>query len=185
MSGMLIDVATRCRTCQHELPPRAKRCLKCDSFQDWRRFFSMGSVVLSLLIALFSVLGTILPVVVSIFTPARSDVLFSLHSVTTNRVVVVSTNQGSRPAIIQNAVFRVFDSHGSEQSVLNLKLPEETEELVVLPGSLRIIPSVPTVSGVAAALPLLPENYRCVVEFSVIAFDHKPKVAPIPVPCPA
>ena len=44
-----------CLDCLEPIPAKARKCLKCGSFQDWRRFTGQSATTLSLLIALITV----------------------------------------------------------------------------------------------------------------------------------
>lgn len=44
-----------CRMCKSEIAEGAKKCIHCDSYQNYRRFFAISTTTVSLLIALISV----------------------------------------------------------------------------------------------------------------------------------
>ncbi len=44
-----------CPDCLEPIPAKARKCIKCGSFQDWRRFTGQSATTLSLLIALITV----------------------------------------------------------------------------------------------------------------------------------
>ncbi len=44
-----------CPDCLEPIPTKARKCIKCGSFQDWRRFTGQSATTLSLLIALITV----------------------------------------------------------------------------------------------------------------------------------
>src|SRR5258708_30177036 len=52
---------SRCVTCREKIERGAKICIRCNQFQDWRRFFGLSSTILSLLVALVSVLSIAIP----------------------------------------------------------------------------------------------------------------------------
>lgn len=64
----------RCIECREIINEQARVCLKCNSRQDWRRHLSFSSTILSLLIALASVLSTAIPAIVSALTPHSSHI---------------------------------------------------------------------------------------------------------------
>jgi hypothetical protein len=96
------QTVVRCVICCEQLQPGAKLCTRCNRYQDWRRFFGISSTVLTLLVALFAVLSSAVPVVVSLFTPARSDVYWSLLEWKESKVKLLVANRGLRPAVAKN-----------------------------------------------------------------------------------
>jgi hypothetical protein len=54
-----------CAECGKPIPAAARKCTECDTFQDWRRFLFFSSSVLSLLVALCSVLGLSIPAIIA------------------------------------------------------------------------------------------------------------------------
>ena len=59
---------------------RAKKCPHCGSFQNLRRHLQSSSTILSLLVALVSVLGLVIPVVVDVFRIEKSEIAVSLRN---------------------------------------------------------------------------------------------------------
>ena len=45
----------QCTTCGEEIANSARKCIHCDTYQDWRRYLTFSSTVLALLVALLSV----------------------------------------------------------------------------------------------------------------------------------
>jgi hypothetical protein len=50
-----------CRVCKKTMPAEGLKCTECDSYQNWRRIFSLSTEVLVVLVALVSVLGVAIP----------------------------------------------------------------------------------------------------------------------------
>jgi hypothetical protein len=59
-----------CALCGMEIPLGALKCSHCDSFQDWRKHLPFSSTVLSLLVALLSVLTVAAPALEKLFAPS-------------------------------------------------------------------------------------------------------------------
>ena len=81
MSAVTVDTETssiRCHNCSELIPAQAKQCTHCDAYQDWRRHIPLSSTVLSLLVALFAVLGTTIPVLVKTFDTEDATLRASL-----------------------------------------------------------------------------------------------------------
>src|SRR5258708_28682650 len=68
---------SRCVTCREKIERGAKICIRCNQFQDWRRFFGLSSTILSLLVALVSVLSIAIPAVLNLRPPQKTTIFFS------------------------------------------------------------------------------------------------------------
>ena len=60
---------TLCNSCKGELPSEAVKCAQCGSFQDWRRYLTFSATVLSLLVALTSMIALIVTQIKSAIPP--------------------------------------------------------------------------------------------------------------------
>jgi hypothetical protein len=175
----------KCIVCREQIDKDAEKCTHCDSFQDWRRYFSMGTVVLSLLVALISVLTAAIPVLTTTLTPKRSDVRFSLLDYGSQRIKVVSSNLGNRAAVLKGATLFIV-KNGSKQNA-PIRLAWNRSDPIVEPAKWRIFEFHNEVNGVPVDLPMQSASdkscqYR--IEFDVIAFDHKPKKPSVTGACP-
>lgn len=98
-----------CRTCGALIPLSATVCNACKGFQDWRRRVPGDQVVLALLVALLSVLSTLLPQLMKFINlPSRTTGFFvesalpsfsQDHSMLTVRLM----NEGGRPSEVESA----------------------------------------------------------------------------------
>jgi hypothetical protein len=61
-----------CVACALEIGSKALKCPQCGTFQNWRRKLTFSSTVLSLLIALISVIGLVLPTIMDTFVEGAS-----------------------------------------------------------------------------------------------------------------
>ena len=88
-----------CRSCKEEIKDGAIRCVHCDSYQDYRRYFRMSSSVLALLIALISVVTLATPVLEEALKPddAKLDFYF-IGPMPSGHIMITVTNKGSEPA---------------------------------------------------------------------------------------
>jgi hypothetical protein len=91
-----------CKVCAEAIKAAARKCIHCDSYQDWHSNINVSSTVLSLLVALISVLTTALPVIKETITTKNSDLSFSFQGSVGNLVSVLVTNQGARPGTVAN-----------------------------------------------------------------------------------
>ena len=119
-----------CSQCRLEIPENAKFCTHCQSYQDWRRHFSVSSTVLALLTALVSVVSVTLPGFMHIFhTPASSmsDPIVTIEG-TTIRVLVM--NSGDAPGVF----VRAFPKGDYLAGATKIRLRDE-QKAVIAPGS--------------------------------------------------
>ena len=68
----------RCLVCQEEILFGSRKCIHCDSFQDWRRKINLGNSVLSLMVALISVIGLTFPAIMNSLKKDGSSVEVTL-----------------------------------------------------------------------------------------------------------
>jgi uncharacterized phosphosugar-binding protein len=87
----------------------AKKCVRCGSYQDWRANLGVGGTILSLLVALGSILTVAVPVMISAITPENSTLIFSYQGATKEDVTILVSNRGIRPGS--------FLSHGNLELV--------------------------------------------------------------------
>jgi predicted nucleic acid-binding Zn ribbon protein len=91
----------RCAVCAQWIPKRAKRCNGCGTYRDRRRFFPFSQTVLALLIALLSVLSTLLPVAIN-FLRRDSSTSYKLTASDEKNLYIKVWNQGRKPSILLN-----------------------------------------------------------------------------------
>ena len=127
---------TFCRLCRNPIPVEAKFCTECDTYQDWRRYFGVSSTILSLLIALFSVLTVAIPVVRNALTPERSDIHCSLVSWGGPEATVLITNRGIRPAVVRGLRLAPIENKANQPPV---SFAGELNDPILEPGKSRII----------------------------------------------
>jgi hypothetical protein len=71
----------KCIACKSEIEKGATLCSECGSYQNWRRHFTFTSTVLSLLVALISVIGLVAPIIYEKFHKPISSVNAGISSV--------------------------------------------------------------------------------------------------------
>jgi hypothetical protein len=91
------DTMRRCLSCQEPIHPKAKLCKTCKSYQDWRRHFSFSTVVLSLLVALVSVVSAVGPQIVALLPPCGSDLRIRSYYFSEDTVSLIVENRGNKP----------------------------------------------------------------------------------------
>lgn len=166
----------RCSSCREPVLPGAKVCLKCNNYQDWRRYLGMSQVVLTLLIAFVSVVATGGPGLVALWRGERSDVRVSYLDCKPNEVQLILTNVGTRAATFRGATAVKGDA--------KLVLPPPGGGSVIDAGQTRIVKlaretTEPFFGGVSSPVC----DYD--VKVDILGFDHAPAPKPITCPCPA
>jgi hypothetical protein len=86
----------RCSSCQEPIHERAKLCKTCKSYQDWRRHFQFSAIVLSLLVALISVISAVGPRIISFLPPFGSRLEVKSYYYSTDAISLIVENKGNR-----------------------------------------------------------------------------------------
>lgn len=99
-----------CIRCASEIPDAAKACVHCGGYQDWRRYFSIGSILiplLSFLLAAVSLIMSNLEKISNIINPPRPYIsaYFGNSDVQLNHSLVGTyVNIGSAPGVVGGAI---------------------------------------------------------------------------------
>lgn len=130
-----------CRECGNSIPLMARKCTECDSYQDWRQFLPFSSTILSLLIALFAVLGTLIQ---SIHEYTKDQdakihgVLLDSRTGTIDQKLstiydLFITNAGSKPGAIKSVSLRFNDEPWTSEYLLTDALQRNVD--VAIPSA--------------------------------------------------
>lgn len=92
----------QCKVCGEAIKVVARKCIHCDSYQDWHADVSISSTVLALIVALVTALTAALPVLQRTLTANNSELSFSFQAATKEIISVLVTNQGVRPGSVVN-----------------------------------------------------------------------------------
>lgn len=130
-----IQATVPCLACRSQIPAGALKCVHCDSYQGWRRHLEISSLALSLLVALVSVSGIVVPALIKAVDRPASEVAAKLISIQPIEIrplpsyavgklryvlpiVVLITNTGERPALVEKCVvsFRVAGEEANSVS---------------------------------------------------------------------
>lgn len=95
-----------CIACKEPIHINAVKCCHCEQFQNWRRHLIFSGIVLSLLIAFFSVIGLVIPVIQRAFVIERADLKLAVVSGDFDRINFILSNLGRRPAVIQEVTVK-------------------------------------------------------------------------------
>jgi hypothetical protein len=132
-----------CRTCREPIRPGARKCTKCDSFQDWRRFLTLSTSALALVIALISVTSALGPGIVRLFAGERSALTVSYIAPVDGGILLLASNPGTRPAVVHGV------SLVSRPDFIDFEIKPAGTTLVINPGQTQAI----TVALKVTALP--------------------------------
>jgi hypothetical protein len=88
-----------CRVCAYPMPAGAKKCTKCDTWTT-RRWVTMTQTTLTLLIALFAVLGTLIPQFLKLWS-RESETRVAVVSGDSQDLIVAVSNSGSRTSALR------------------------------------------------------------------------------------
>src|SRR5262249_20564094 len=117
-----------CIECRKAIEPGATKCTECDSFQDWRRHFTIGHVVLSLLVALVSVLTAAVPVWRTLW--ARPQLALSLTRCERQSITAYIFNTGQATGVVSKLTLRVPGWEDWQDTPLT---PKDVTGIVVRP----------------------------------------------------
>ena len=117
-----------CIQCAGTIPAKARLCAECGSAQDWRRFLTISSTMLALLVALISVSVPALNAAEK-FSRQGSRIVVSNPLVHGQQISFVVTNLGLDPATLDGGLL-VSDLPGWA----TLELSDPTQAFI-LPGS--------------------------------------------------
>lgn len=92
-----------CRICARPIPLAAVKCADCFSYQDWRSGFGVSTTVLSMLVALVSVVAAATPGLVRLASPKDSKMVFGEPALRRGQFMQFASNAGTRPGIVDNA----------------------------------------------------------------------------------
>jgi Double zinc ribbon len=164
--------SVRCKFCKEEIPQGATYCTHCNRYQDWRKYFPLSSTVLSLLtalasllLALISVLNIVLPKIIAINTPVRSEIHCSLVQWQGSQITLAVSNTGIRPAVVKE--LRLVPN-----SIPGSSLTPDTTFQILEPGKYQIITFTNRISGVSSDLPALDSKLRSQGQLILVIFPY-------------
>jgi RNA polymerase subunit RPABC4/transcription elongation factor Spt4 len=97
-----------CVACGGLIPPRVSKCTRCDSYQDWRRWFGMSATVLGTLTALVSVIGLTITTISALSERQSVPTAFVVRS-TGDEILVSVVNNTRTSATIRDLTIESED----------------------------------------------------------------------------
>jgi hypothetical protein len=104
MSEEPAPITKPCRVCGEDIRFAARKCVHCDSWQDWRGNIGVSATILSLLVALVSVTTPLLPAITNFMRPDDSVFKFSFQRSSKQGFSIFVSNTGRRPGSVGSAV---------------------------------------------------------------------------------
>jgi hypothetical protein len=102
--GELPDGTKRCVVCAEPINAAAVKCVHCGGDQTViRQRIGVSTNVLSMMVALVSVMGVVVPLLIQSATPDDSSLIFSLQYATDKELFVIVSNQGKEPGTVATA----------------------------------------------------------------------------------
>lgn len=107
---------SECIVCREQIKAGARKCIHCDSFQDWREYFNFSSSVLAWLVALVSVISLSLPVIRDALQKDNSKVVLTFQGIEEGYISLIASNLGTRAGSIGSAELNFDNGDGETQS---------------------------------------------------------------------
>ena len=126
-----IKTAATCTTCREDIRIGAKRCVHCDSFQDWRRHLNFSHTVLALLIALFSITTILIPILEGFLKQEISIVSLDFHGVHENMFSFIASNTGSKDGVIAEQILFLY---GTDSKLKSFRLEPKFDQRISVAG---------------------------------------------------
>jgi hypothetical protein len=171
--------------CGEPINLAARKCIHCDSLQNAvQQRLGFSTNLLSLSVALVSVLGVVVPILIESATRDDSWLVFSLQHVTDTELFVIATNQGKEPGTVATASLRLKDGksvqlRSSERSPVEVVDPKKSILLrfhkFILDGR-RVPPEVPFDA---------PADQVCTLSLDTTSFQANRTAPTIERPCSA
>jgi ribulose-5-phosphate 4-epimerase/fuculose-1-phosphate aldolase/ribosomal protein L40E len=164
----------RCNTCASEIPIAASKCVKCGTYQNYRRYFEFGNSTIALLIALISVISlaskNLADVYRSVFIdPLQPNFTAHISSIERDKLSILFQNNGTNRITVEGgAICRVpiFKSEPDLKDGWDFRYAKPSEvsavHLVVYqnPDGLKVIEAGSATTSVYALHQTRPEEGR-------------------------
>jgi hypothetical protein len=120
--------------CREPIDPLAKLCKTCKSDITWRRHLSVGNTTLALLVALFSVLGTVAPALKSLFAPRPKIQVALIRPGGDGKEVAVFVNNSTARAFAITDVTAHVTNGLSRKSLIRMTFEPSSAASAVVPA---------------------------------------------------
>jgi len=128
-----------CSACAEQIRKAAVKCRFCGSYQNWRSRLADSSIILALLVALVSVIGSTAPVVLGLFKPKTAAFRLSPPTFSEGAVSLTASNVGSLPARLLDAAITIPQKRGAQPYIFILDADGTAADQTVGPGDAKIL----------------------------------------------
>lgn len=140
-----------CIVCKEPINSGARKCIHCNSFQDWRKHVTGSHLVLSLIVALISVLSLGVPVIIEALKSEDSEIKISLtyaresmatyngKGMRTFEIGFYAVNKGNRPAALKNASIKSSNLSSNWKNAVLYPGSDGKSSMVVQAGEARLL----------------------------------------------
>ena len=116
-----------CIVCQEPIRNGATKCIKCDSYQNWRRYLDFSATILALLIALISTISLSAPALKNLFVRPAARFSFTFQGFQGEELLLLVSNTGNAPGTISDGIIPDLRSR--------LRLVDPAANAFITPGA--------------------------------------------------
>jgi len=120
------------------IPAHAKVCSKCGGVQALGGLMGISQVTLSLLIALLSILGTVVPILREAFTPDRSETRLQVVGIELEgkyQLVLLADNSGNLPSYLSEVRIQFSQAPNANRS---FEFAGKQDDRLINPGKQKL-----------------------------------------------
>jgi hypothetical protein len=162
-----------CAVCKEPIQAGALKCIHCESYLDWRGYLAVSQTTLALLIALISVVSSMVPPLVDWMSRHYSDIHAEVRQPYLDRLEISVANTGNRPGMLVSVSLAALKADGNRVGPILLQTQSDG---VVGPGQ-----------SIVAQLTIHPEDVvgflawphhdiaKCFLEARIANFGSKPE----------
>jgi hypothetical protein len=172
-----------CKVCAEPIKKAARVCTHCNNYQDWRAELNLSSTMLSLLVALFSILTVALPAIKKYMTSDNSNLSFYYQGTNTNAVSVLVANNGNRPGTVRYPItlnIKMRDTAPGQTFSVPLSMSVTSSNAIIVQGGKSVLldlkgtPRADLVDTLTTVLGPLGRSFfaECNVSLSETNFDQ-------------
>jgi hypothetical protein len=135
---------TVCRECRNDMPPGARKCTQCSSYQDWRRFVFTWSGLLTATLALLPLwTGAYSLWNLAFLEPAKLDA--AIATCRSDKLLAFVGNKGQVPAMLGEPHVEFAD--GDSWVPFEATFAMDEDKLVIDPGEVDVVDLAPPEGG--------------------------------------
>ncbi|VTU25005.1 hypothetical protein SRS16CHR_03572 [Variovorax sp. SRS16] len=184
-----IRLTAICPNCREPVDPRAKICKTCRSDLSWKRHLTISHTTLALLIALISVLGSLVPVIGDAMKPANSrfEITVVAAEQTPATLTLFVKNTGKKDGVIDGALLEISNVGKLHAEILKSQF--QSAATVVEAGKSKLVELKGKNNDEIPFPPDIPEieissqDARCRLEIYTVTGNDKTVILPYGLGC--